>query len=156
MCLSDPVDPATLYPVSFLCPNGTLFSQEVFVCDWWFNVDCGAAAGQYGAVAGAFGGAGSGAGSGAGEAGECPAPSNTYCEGAVSNCWSPGQRDTGQNQTLNMMDVEQQLSKGLYYFALQTVRTTDCVVSMVARTPVWTPPRPRPRPRPPRSRQRPR
>ena len=24
-----------LYPVSFLCPNGTLFNQEVFVCDWW-------------------------------------------------------------------------------------------------------------------------
>ncbi|ODM99473.1 hypothetical protein Ocin01_07208 [Orchesella cincta] len=27
----------------FLCPNGTLFNQQVFVCDWWFNVDCGAA-----------------------------------------------------------------------------------------------------------------
>ncbi|KAK4294297.1 hypothetical protein Pmani_033060 [Petrolisthes manimaculis] len=25
---------------SFLCPNGTLFSQQYFVCDWWFNVDC--------------------------------------------------------------------------------------------------------------------
>ena len=23
---------------SFLCPNGTQFSQAVFVCDWWFNV----------------------------------------------------------------------------------------------------------------------
>ena len=43
---------------SFLCPNGTMFSQQVptayspdqvlslmfqyFVCDWWYNVDCGA------------------------------------------------------------------------------------------------------------------
>ncbi|KAK3919223.1 U-scoloptoxin(01)-Er1a [Frankliniella fusca] len=25
---------------SFLCPNGTVFSQAVRVCDWWFNVDC--------------------------------------------------------------------------------------------------------------------
>merc|ERR1711928_314872 len=25
---------------SFLCPNGTLFQQQYFVCDWWFNVDC--------------------------------------------------------------------------------------------------------------------
>lgn len=25
---------------TFLCPNGTQFSQMVFVCDWWFNVRC--------------------------------------------------------------------------------------------------------------------
>merc|ERR1719220_3089015 len=25
---------------SFLCPNGTIFNQENFICDWWFNVDC--------------------------------------------------------------------------------------------------------------------
>lgn len=25
---------------TFLCPNGTQFSQAVFVCDWWFNVNC--------------------------------------------------------------------------------------------------------------------
>ncbi|XP_046405757.1 uncharacterized protein LOC124170823 isoform X2 [Ischnura elegans] len=25
---------------SFLCPNGTIFSQVLFTCDWWFNVDC--------------------------------------------------------------------------------------------------------------------
>lgn len=25
---------------TFLCPNGTQFSQAVFVCDWWFNVPC--------------------------------------------------------------------------------------------------------------------
>ena len=28
---------------SFLCPNGTLFHQQYFVCDWWFNVDCSTA-----------------------------------------------------------------------------------------------------------------
>ena len=25
---------------TFLCPNGTIFNQEYFICDWWFNVDC--------------------------------------------------------------------------------------------------------------------
>ena len=25
---------------SYLCPNGTLFNQRYFVCDWWFNVRC--------------------------------------------------------------------------------------------------------------------
>ncbi|CAL1273656.1 unnamed protein product [Larinioides sclopetarius] len=25
---------------SFLCPNGTIFNQETFVCEWWHNVDC--------------------------------------------------------------------------------------------------------------------
>ena len=24
----------------FLCPNGTIFNQQYFVCDWWYNVDC--------------------------------------------------------------------------------------------------------------------
>jgi len=24
----------------FLCPNGTIFNQEYFICDWWFNFDC--------------------------------------------------------------------------------------------------------------------
>ncbi|CAH1388547.1 unnamed protein product, partial [Nezara viridula] len=23
-----------------MCPNGTLFNQEVLVCDWWYNVEC--------------------------------------------------------------------------------------------------------------------
>ncbi|KAK8391595.1 hypothetical protein O3P69_017254 [Scylla paramamosain] len=26
---------------SFLCPNGTIFSQLVLTCDWWYNVRCG-------------------------------------------------------------------------------------------------------------------
>lgn len=25
---------------TFLCPNGTLFSQELLTCDWWYNVEC--------------------------------------------------------------------------------------------------------------------
>ena len=32
-----------LFKYSFLCPNGTLFNQEYFICDWWFNVDCSVA-----------------------------------------------------------------------------------------------------------------
>jgi hypothetical protein len=27
---------------SFLCPNGTVFNQQYFICDWWYNVDCSA------------------------------------------------------------------------------------------------------------------
>ena len=33
---------------SFLCPNGTMFNQQYFVCDWWYNVDCGAQPSFYG------------------------------------------------------------------------------------------------------------
>ena len=25
---------------SFLCPNGSVFNQQYFTCDWWYNVDC--------------------------------------------------------------------------------------------------------------------
>ncbi|KAK8378282.1 hypothetical protein O3P69_011047 [Scylla paramamosain] len=32
---------------SFLCPNGTVFNQQYFVCDWWFNFDCSLAEGLY-------------------------------------------------------------------------------------------------------------
>lgn len=28
---------------SFLCPNGTIFSQKHFVCVWWFEFDCATA-----------------------------------------------------------------------------------------------------------------
>lgn len=37
------IDP-DLAKYTFLCPNGTIFNQEYFICDWWFNVDCEAAA----------------------------------------------------------------------------------------------------------------
>lgn len=32
---------------SFLCTNGTLFNQEKFTCDWWYNVNCQQATEQY-------------------------------------------------------------------------------------------------------------
>ena len=38
ICAGDGTGSLTRY--SFLCPNGTLFSQQYLVCDWWFNVDC--------------------------------------------------------------------------------------------------------------------
>jgi len=37
----------SLIKYSFLCPNGSLFNQEYFVCDWWFNVDCSQAENFY-------------------------------------------------------------------------------------------------------------
>merc|ERR1712080_460126 len=37
-----------LVKYSFLCPNGTLFNQQYFICDWWFNVDCSQAEDLYG------------------------------------------------------------------------------------------------------------
>ena len=36
-----------LVKYSFLCPNGTIFNQEYFICDWWFNVDCAQAESYY-------------------------------------------------------------------------------------------------------------
>merc|ERR1712025_177248 len=30
-----------------ICPNGTLFNQQYFICDWWFNVDCSLAESFY-------------------------------------------------------------------------------------------------------------
>ena len=38
ICTSDAEGGLAKY--SFLCPNGTIFNQEYFICDWWFNVDC--------------------------------------------------------------------------------------------------------------------
>ena len=60
---------------SVLCPNGTIFNQGVFVCDWWFNFDCAEAEGLYGlndenaAEAAAAGG------------GAANSPSNSYSAG---------------------------------------------------------------------------
>jgi len=93
VCLQDPIDTTNLYPVSFLCPNGTIFNQELFNCDWWYNVDCSAASGLYGLAEGAFG-TQDDSGS---EVGSCPAASPLSpdeCANSVSTCWSPGQRDT--------------------------------------------------------------
>ena len=33
---------------SFLCPNGTIFNQEIFTCVWWFDFDCSTAESFYG------------------------------------------------------------------------------------------------------------
>lgn len=32
---------------TFLCPNGTIFSQQHFVCVWWWHVDCQQSANYY-------------------------------------------------------------------------------------------------------------
>ena len=32
---------------SFICPIGTIFNQQYFVCDWWFNFDCNQARNFY-------------------------------------------------------------------------------------------------------------
>ncbi|XP_068249365.1 adhesive plaque matrix protein-like [Palaemon carinicauda] len=31
----------------FLCTNGTIFNQQTFSCDWWYNVDCSKATEYY-------------------------------------------------------------------------------------------------------------
>ncbi len=38
ICGQDPEGLMVAY--TFLCPNGTIFNQEYFICDWWFNVNC--------------------------------------------------------------------------------------------------------------------
>jgi len=38
VCSSDGIGGSNKY--TFLCPNGTVFNQQFFICDWWFNVDC--------------------------------------------------------------------------------------------------------------------
>ncbi len=45
VCTADGLGGLAKY--SFLCPNGTLFSQEYFICDWWFNFDCSTAEDLY-------------------------------------------------------------------------------------------------------------
>ena len=47
VCSADPSS-GGLVKYSFLCPNGTLFNQEHFVCEYWFNVDCSSAESFYG------------------------------------------------------------------------------------------------------------
>merc|ERR1711970_1073955 len=57
-----------LITYSFLCPNGTIFNQQYFICDWWFNVDCSQTESLYGlndeiaAEAAAISGGGGGGG----------------------------------------------------------------------------------------------
>lgn len=95
VCLLDPLA-GSMYPTSFLCPNGTLFQQQIFNCDWWYNVDCASSESYYGLAEGAFASAGGNNGNGNG-GGQCPNVnplSDAECGGTASNCWSPGQSDT--------------------------------------------------------------
>ena len=45
VCTADGLGSLAKY--TFLCPNGTIFNQEYFICDWWFNFDCSEAEGLY-------------------------------------------------------------------------------------------------------------
>merc|ERR1719278_1680869 len=56
---------------SFLCPNGTLFNQNYFICDWWVNFDCSTAEDLYSLNDANAADAGSGEASGS-------APEGTY------------------------------------------------------------------------------
>ena len=45
ICVADSLGGLNKY--SFLCPNGSLFDQQYFICDFWFNVDCSQAESLY-------------------------------------------------------------------------------------------------------------
>ena len=45
ICNTD--EKGALSAVSFLCPNGTIFNQNYFICDWWFNFECSEAENLY-------------------------------------------------------------------------------------------------------------
>jgi syndecan 1 len=45
ICTTD--EKEALSSISFLCPNGTIFNQNYFICDWWFNFDCSEAESLY-------------------------------------------------------------------------------------------------------------
>lgn len=48
VCATDSAKSGPNSKWSFLCPNGTIFNQNYFICDWWFNFDCAEAEGLYG------------------------------------------------------------------------------------------------------------
>ena len=61
---------------AFLCPNGTIFNQELFTCVWWFDFDCSTAesfyslnADLYSGPTGGSNGDGGATGNGGGDAG---------------------------------------------------------------------------------------
>ena len=113
--------------------------SKVILCISRFNVDCSASSGLYGAVEGAFGLSAGAGGHEAGEVSQCPAPgpaSLENCAGAVSNCWSPGQRDTGwcwHFTTWHYVSLKTLLI--LLYF--QIVPLMDCAVLTAVQTRVW-------------------
>ena len=71
---------------AFLCPNGTIFSQELLTCVWWFDFDCGQAEQLYSANSELYAVADTG-GEDAGNAGELPVAGVTAGAG-----YSPGAR----------------------------------------------------------------
>jgi len=76
---------------TFLCPNGTIFNQEIFTCVWWFDFDCETAEdffslneGLYetaGGDGGSTGAGGDGDGEGAASGNELPAEAVIVEEG---------------------------------------------------------------------------
>jgi hypothetical protein len=62
----------------FLCPNATLFSQQVLVCDYWWNVDCSQAESFYSINDGIFTGGGGGGGYGSRGGGESHSGKTNY------------------------------------------------------------------------------
>jgi hypothetical protein len=71
---------------SFLCPNGTIFNQNYFICDWWFNFDCAEAEELYSRndeIAGERAAADAAANA-AGDLGSYGAPSSDYDDAAAS------------------------------------------------------------------------
>ena len=48
ICVDEDNITPPLTDYTFLCPNGTIFNQQYFICDWWFNVDCDLADPFYG------------------------------------------------------------------------------------------------------------
>jgi len=115
ICSSDGNGGLTKY--SFLCPNGTLFNQQYFVCDWWFNVDCSTAEdfyflndeiaaereanspaggqGQYGGAGGGAGGrSGGGPGRSRGSSASASSPRGSYSSPS-------GQGDSGYQEADN-------------------------------------------------------
>jgi len=91
VCLQDPSNSNQQFPISFLCPNGTIFNQESFTCEWWFNVDCSRSVELYSKNNGLFADS-----LGVVGGDSCPALSplpEEDCVGSLSTCWSPGQPD---------------------------------------------------------------
>ena len=91
-----------LIKYSFLCPNGSLFDQQYFVCDYWFNVDCSQAESLYSlneeiaaereSNIGATAAPDTGVGAGQGQAGQGGFGGNSGNRGSSSN------RNRGNNR----------------------------------------------------------
>ncbi|XP_042236679.1 pro-resilin-like isoform X2 [Homarus americanus] len=98
---------------SFLCPNGTIFNQQYFVCDWWYNFDCSTAEqfyelnaliGQVGANSDSFGSASSSQGSFSSFSNgnvNGGSPSSVYQVPESSNGNTIGSRGNGNNDFSN-------------------------------------------------------